>query len=83
MRFAWDHRKNDELERRGRPSFEDVLEALSIGGLLLEGENPTHQGQRLMIVRINDYPHVVPYEIRMGVFWLITVFPARKYKTTK
>jgi uncharacterized DUF497 family protein len=81
MRFNWDHSKNDQLIQRGRPSFENVLEALANGYLILEGENPGYSNQRLFVVRIHGYPHVIPYEIRGGIFWLITVFPARKYKT--
>lgn len=77
MRFAWDFRKNEELIMRGRPSFEDALEAFADGHLLLEGENPGYQEQRIFVVNIKGYPHVIPYEIRAGVFWLITVFPAR------
>lgn len=80
MRFSWDPRKNEELISEGRPSFDDVLEALALGYMLLEGENPVHAGQRIFVVRINAYPHVVPYEVRLDVIWLITVFPARKYQ---
>jgi hypothetical protein len=80
MRFDWDRQKGEELILKGRPSFEDALDALANGYLILEGENPGYPGQRIFVVKINGYPHVIPYEIRSGVFWLITVFPARKYK---
>ena len=49
-------------------------------GVLADDQNPIHKGQRIYVVLINDYPHVVPYEIRGSVHWLITVYPARKYK---
>lgn len=80
MRFDWDQKKNSELLSEGRPTFEDAIEAMSKNGVLLDGENPIHAGQRLYVILIEDYPHVVPYEIRGEVHWLITVYPARKYK---
>lgn len=80
MGYSWDEKKNDELKGEGRPSFEDVVQAMSEHGVLVDDENPVHVGQRLYVVMINDYPHAVPYEIRGDIRWLITVYPARKYK---
>ncbi len=79
MLFAWDPKKNEELKCEGRPTFEDAVEAIK-QGTLRDDENPVHAGQRLFVVMINDYPHAVPYEIRSDLFWLITVYPARKHK---
>lgn len=79
MLFAWDPKKNEELKSEGRPTFEDAVEAIKHGPLN-DDENPVHAGQRLFVVQINDYPHVVPYESRGDILWLITVYPARKYK---
>jgi uncharacterized DUF497 family protein len=80
MRFRWDDKKNRELKSEGRPSFEDAVTAIANSGVLREDENPIHPNQRIFIVLIDDYPHVIPFEIRGDVFWLITVYPARKYK---
>lgn len=79
MLFAWDPKKNEELKFEGRPTFEDAVEAIKQGALK-DDRNPVHAGQRLFVVMINDYPHAVPYEIRGDIIWLITVYPARKYK---
>jgi hypothetical protein len=79
MLFAWDPKKNEELKSEGRPAFEETLEAIQRGPLKDE-ENPVHSGQRLFVVLINSYPHVVPYEVRGDILWLITVYPARKHK---
>ena len=80
MAFAWDEKKNEELKREGRPSFEEAVQALATHPLLLNDVNPVHAGQRIYVVEIGGYPHVIPYEVRGAVRWLITVYPARKYK---
>ncbi len=79
MVFAWDPKKNEELKSEGRPTFEDAVRAIE-KNLLREDENAVHPGQRIFVVEIANYPHAVPYEIRGEVFWLITVYPARKFK---
>jgi uncharacterized DUF497 family protein len=80
MKFHWDKKKNIELAKRGRPSFEDAVKALAQNALLIDDENPVHPNQRIFVVEIDNYPHVIPYEMRGDICWLITVFPARKYK---
>jgi len=79
MLFAWDPRKNDELKSEGRPTFEDAVDAIK-RGVLKDDKNPVHLNQRIFVVTISGYPHVVPYEIRGEIYWLITVYPARKHK---
>jgi hypothetical protein len=79
MLFAWNPKKNEELKSEGRPTFEDAVEAIKLGALK-DDENPVHPGQRLFVVKINGYPHAVPYEVRGDILWLITVYPARKHK---
>ena len=80
MSYSWGEKKNKELKSEGRPSFEDAVEAISKHGVLADGENPVHAGQYIYVVMINGYPHVVPYEVRGDMRWLITIYPARKYK---
>ncbi len=77
--FAWDPKKNEELKFEGRPTFEAAVESIR-RGVLKDGENPIHAGQRLFVVMINNYPHAVPYEVRGNIIWLITVYPTRKHK---
>ncbi len=73
-------KKSVELAKRGRPSFEDAANPLANNALLIDDENPVHPNQRIFVVEIDNYPHVIPYEMRGDIYWLITVFPARKYK---
>ncbi len=83
MRFAWDEKKNAELRSEGRPSFDEAVEAIAEIGVLYEGPNPIHAGQRIFVLSLRNYPHIVPFEVRGDVFWLITVFPSRKYKNAQ
>jgi len=64
-RFVWGEAKNSWLKRIRGISFEEVLEALAEGGLLdtLEHPNPKrHADQKLFVVRIKEYVHLVPFE---------------------
>ena len=80
MHYGWDKKKSEELKNEGRPSFQEAVQSMAENGVLVDDENPVHAGQRLYVVMIGNYPHVVPYEVRGDVHWLITVYPARKYK---
>ena len=79
-RFGWDKKKNEELKSEDRPSFEDVVEVIADQGVVKEDKNPNHQDQLIFVVMIDGYPHVVSFEIRGDIFWLIRVYPARKYE---
>jgi hypothetical protein len=79
MIFGWNSKKNEELVSEGRSGFEEAVEAIK-KGVLKDDENPIHPGQRIFVVMIKNYPHVVPYETRGDLLWLITVYPARRYK---
>jgi len=83
MRFSWDGKKNIELESEGRPTFKEALQAIAEFGILQEGPNPVRKDQRIFVVNIKNYPHVIPYEKRGDVLWLITIYPSRKYKNAK
>lgn len=50
------------------------------GRVLDDIPNPIRPGQRLMVLRIEDYAYVVPYiEEPDGGLFLKTVFPSRKH----
>jgi hypothetical protein len=57
--------------------------AMSVHGVLKDDKNPIHPKQRIFVVLIDNYPHVIPYEVRGKTIWLITIYPARKYKNEK
>lgn len=64
----------------GRPSFEDVLEALEQGGFRDVLSNTNYPDQKALIVMINDYAHVVPFKETKEFFLLFTVYPSRTHQ---
>ena len=62
-------------------SFEDVLTAISQGGLIAVMDHPNrvrYEGQKIVIVRIRDYPYLVPYVETESEIFLKSIIPSRK-----
>ena len=82
MKFLdWNDAKNEQLRRERGVCFEDVVLSLAQGGLLdiIAHPDPTaYPGQRIFIVRINDYVHLVPFVEDGNVVFLKTIIPSRK-----
>lgn len=79
--FAWSPEKNAQLMAERRLSFEAVVAAMESGELLdvLEHPNPErYPGQRLLVVRIAGYVHLVPYVETDQHLFLKTIIPSRK-----
>ncbi len=75
--WAWKPEKNEALREKGRPCFEDVLEALEDGGFRDVLSNPRYPDQKLLVVMIDGYAHAVPFKEAEGFFFLFTVYPSR------
>jgi len=82
--FLWDPEKNQWLKRERGISFEQVVLHFEQGDLLdiLEYPNPQkYPGQRILIVRLEEYVNLVPcLEMEDGVV-LKTIIPSRKLTT--
>jgi len=77
----------NQLERRKRyaasrnVSFQQVKDAIDAGNFMGPEVNPTRQGQQIIIVWLNNYPHIVPIVIDdSGNWFLKTIIPSRKVK---
>ena len=79
--FEWDEEKNERLKEQRGVSFEDVIVALENGELLLmlRGKGQ-YSHQKQYIVKINQYPYVVPYVEEEEKIFLKTIIPNRRYK---
>lgn len=81
--FIWDEQKNTKLKRERGISFEDVIEAISCGGLKNVDYSPSksnHSDQFSYYVLVNNYIYVVPYRITSDdKIVLITIYPSRKH----
>jgi hypothetical protein len=81
VRYDWDSQKNDFLKATRKISFEAVIVHLNRGDLWRVADHPDQNrfpGQQLFFVVIDDYIHIVPFEICEDVIWLVTIIPSRK-----
>ena len=62
-------------------SFEDVVYYLRQGEILDDVEHPNHDkypGQRIFVLNIDKYIHLVPYVESKEEIFLKTIIPSRK-----
>ncbi len=79
--FAWDDAKNAKLRKERGIGFEDVVFHIERGDLLdiLEHPNPSrYAGQRIFVVRREDYVYLVPFVEDEHTVFLETIIPSRK-----
>ena len=79
--FAWSLEKNEQLMAERNLCFEAVVVAIEAGALLdvLEHPNPArYPGQRILVVRLHGYVHLVPYVESDDHLFLKTIIPSRK-----
>ena len=79
--YSWNTERNRRLKAERGVSFEEVVFHIERGQLLdvIEHPNPVkYEGQRVLIININDYACLVPFmETERGIF-LKTIIPSRK-----
>lgn len=75
--FAWSPEKNAQLLAERQLCFEAVVVAIEAGDLLdvLEQRYP---GQRILVVHLHDYIHLVPMIETAENLFLKTIIPSRK-----
>jgi uncharacterized DUF497 family protein len=79
--FDWNNVKNEWLKRERGITFEDVIFHLTHDGLLDTIEHPNQKqypGQRLFIINVDGYAHIVPFVEDDVVIFLKTTVPSRK-----
>lgn len=79
--FDWNLGKNEELKAQRKVSFEDIVFSISREGLMDILEHPDQQrypGQRIFIVNVDDYAHIVPFIEDEKTIFLKTIIPSRK-----
>jgi hypothetical protein len=82
--FAWNNEKNERLKQERGMSFEEGVFHIERGDLLdvLEHSNQEwYPGQRIFVVKINDYAYLVPFMEGEGEVFLKTIIPSRKATT--
>ena len=79
--FAWDDAKNAKLRKERGIGFEDGVFHIKRDDLLdiLEHPNPSrYPGQRIFVVRREDYVYLVPFVEDEQTVFLKTIIPSRK-----
>ena len=79
--FRWNPEKNDALKSARGISFENVVVAVETGGLLDIVNHPNqakYPKQRVLVVVIENYVHLVPFVEEEDHYFLKTVIPSRK-----
>ena len=79
--FAWDDAKNAKLRKERGIGFEEIVFHIERGDLLdiLEHTNPDrYAGQRILVVRREDYVYLVPFVEDEDTVFLKTIIPSRK-----
>mgnify|MGYP001359033002 CR=1 FL=1 len=80
--FNWSEEKNELLVKERGVSFEDVLQCFENGNFFGVFENPSanFSEQEVFLVRINDYPCIVPFVENETEIFLKTIIPDRRFK---
>ena len=79
--FRWAVEKNEMLKEARGVSFESIVVAIELGGLLdiLEHPNKTrYPNQKVLVVSFDGYVYLVPFVEEAEHFFLKTVIPSRK-----
>jgi len=79
--IAWNDEKNRELQAERGVCFEDVVTCLINNKVLDVINHPNkkqYPNQRIFILMINDYVHMVPFIEDEKIIFLKTIIPSRK-----
>lgn len=79
--YAWDPKKNEQLQKERRISFEEIVFHLEIDGAIDNYEHPNqtrYPGQRILVVFVESYAYLVPYVEHDVEVFLKTIIPSRK-----
>lgn len=77
----WSDEKDELLRTTRGVCFEDVVREIVAGRFIGPEDNPSRPEQKRIIVKLREYPHIVPIVINeRGDWFLKTIIPSRKAK---
>ena len=79
--IRWSAEKSLSLKAERGVSFEEVLSAISQGGLIAVMDHPNrakYGHQKMLVVAIQDYAYLVPYVEGENEIFLKSIMPSRK-----
>ncbi len=77
----WNSTKNQQLVAQRGISFEDIVFFMQQGQLLDDTQHPNsdkYPEQRIFVINVDNYIHLVPYVENQQEIFLKTVIPSRK-----
>jgi uncharacterized DUF497 family protein len=79
-RFDWNIEKNEKLIKERNISFEEIVMFIEQGNLLdiVDNPNPKYHRQKMFVLDVEGYVHIVPFMETEEAYLLITIFPSRK-----
>lgn len=78
--YAWNPEKNEWLRKERSVSFEDVVFHIEAGDAMDIFEHPNqakYPGQKVIVVRVEDYVYLVPFVESDEEVFLKTIIPSR------
>ena len=81
MHFQWDIEKNRLLKNERDVCFEDVVTLIyedKILDIISHPNQEKYPHQKMYILRIQGYVHMVPFVKNGDEIWLKTIIPSRK-----
>ncbi len=81
MIFRWDPEKNKRLKHERNVCFEDVVSLIyeeRVLDVIVHPNKQKYPNQRIFIVRLHGYVHMVPFVKDGEEIWLKTIIPSRK-----
>ena len=79
--FTWNKEKNKKLKLERGVGFEDVIVSIKEGRILdiMNHSNyKKYPGQKIFILKINEYAYLVPFTEDREKIFLKTIFASRK-----
>ena len=79
--YVWDPEKNEWLIRSRGLSFERIICLIDAGAILDVIQHPNaekYPKQRMFIINIDNYAHLVPFVETESEIFLKTIIPSRK-----
>ena len=81
MNFKWDVAKNKLLKEERNVCFEDVVALIyedKVLDVIVHPNTKKYPHQKIYILRLQGYVHMVPFVKNNDEIWLKTIMPSRK-----
>ncbi|MDY6830310.1 MAG: DUF4258 domain-containing protein [Thermodesulfobacteriota bacterium] len=80
-KFEWSAEKNEVLARERGITFEEIVQRIEAGAMVIETDHPNpkkYPNQKILIIDVDGYAYLVPCVINGDEYFLKTIIPSRK-----